>query len=152
MTTPADLACRYFDPAPITVPADPATLTAAITVQIVDTAYADAVAAATDASVWTVKQTASVDVDSLPATAVAAVAAADSAGIPVGQARVAYFIDYGAAGTMILSTVGPVGDETLVSNATVLGLMVQILDVHCPGLIPDPDPWTPIGPDLGRDR
>ena len=46
--------CQYFDPAPITVPADPSTLVTAVMASSSDTTFADAVTAATDATVWDV--------------------------------------------------------------------------------------------------
>ena len=50
----AELACRYFDPAEITVPADPTTLQTAVVATVTPTPYADAVAAATNPANWTV--------------------------------------------------------------------------------------------------
>ena len=55
VTTPANLACRYFDPAPITVPTDPTTLVTAIQVTVDPaTTYDAALAAATNPTAWNV--------------------------------------------------------------------------------------------------
>src|SRR6185369_17455769 len=52
---PVNLACQYFDPTAITVPADPATLTSAIRASAPQQAFADAVTAATNPAAWTVQ-------------------------------------------------------------------------------------------------
>jgi heat shock protein HslJ len=133
LTEPAELACRYFDPAEISVPEDPATLTAAITVSLDATPYADAVTAATDPAAWTVRAALTAALDEVPATVVAAEALADVGSITAGQSRVSYLLDYGAAGTLVLSTVGAAGDQTDAANAVVLGLMVQASTFTVPG-------------------
>ena len=56
VTSPASLACQYFDPSPITVPSDPTTLVTTIMASSSDTDYEDAVEAATDTSSWDVTQ------------------------------------------------------------------------------------------------
>jgi heat shock protein HslJ len=125
VSTPANLSCQYFDPAPITVPADPATLTTAIQASVTDTTYADAVTAATDTTAWTVQQQTQLTLDNLPATMVAATAASDAAGIPAGTSRVAYLVDVGAAGTVTLWTAGTAGDESFADYAAILSLMTE---------------------------
>jgi heat shock protein HslJ len=124
LAEPPDVACRYFDRDPIEVPSDPSTLTTAIMVATSATPYADAVAEATDAGAWTVRQTVEVTVDGLPATMVEAEATADTGGVPAGTSRLAYLIDYGSAGTLTLFTLGASGDKTYAANAAVLTLMV----------------------------
>ena len=54
VTSPADLACRYFDPSPITVPSDPSTLVTVVMASTSASTYSDAVAAATDPASWDV--------------------------------------------------------------------------------------------------
>ena len=56
VTSPAAVACQYFDPKPITVPADPTTLKTAVMARNIPTSYADAVAAATNTANWNVAQ------------------------------------------------------------------------------------------------
>ena len=69
VATPPNLACRYFDPAEITVPADPTTLTTAVMIKTDPLGtYTDALAAATDPANWTVATNEAVTVSGLPAT------------------------------------------------------------------------------------
>jgi heat shock protein HslJ len=124
LAEPPDVACRYFDRDPIEVPSDPSTLSTAIMVATSATPYADAVAEATDTGTWTVRQTVEVTVDGLPATMVEAEATAETGGVPAGTSRLAYFVDYGSAGTLTLFTLGASGDKTYAANAAVLTLMV----------------------------
>ena len=124
VTQPAELACRYFDRDPITVPDDPSTLTTPVMVQTASTAYADAVTAATDTASWSIRQTVELEIDGLPATMVEGETTVAAGDIPAGTSRVAYLIDYGSAGTMTLFTLGTAGDETYAANAAVLTLMV----------------------------
>ena len=119
MTEPAELACRFFDRAPISVPDDPATLTAAVTIQVLDAPYPEAVTLATDGSAWDVAETLEVDADGYAATMVAATATTEVAGIPVGSSRVAYLVDAGEAGTIVLSTVGAADDLALAGRDVV---------------------------------
>ena len=98
LAEPPELACRYFDPAEIVVPADPATLDTAVRADLDATPFADAVAAASDPANWTVAASSSFDVGGAPVTCVTATAAAEGAGIPVGEARQACFADVKAAG------------------------------------------------------
>ena len=125
VTTPADLKCQYFDPAPITVPADPSTLVTAVMASSSDTTFADAVAAATDATSWDVTATEDLTLSGLDATAIAATATADSAGIPVGTSRYAYFVNVGSSGTVTMWTVGTVGEGEFANDSTILSLMVS---------------------------
>ena len=101
VTSPADLACQYFDPSPITVPSDPDTLVTTIMATSSATSYNDAVEAATDASSWDVTQQQELTLDGLDATLVAATSTADSAGIPPGTSQFAYLVDVGSSGTVI---------------------------------------------------
>jgi heat shock protein HslJ len=132
VATPANLACQYFDPAPITVPADPATLTTAIQASASDTVYADAVSAATDATAWTIQQQTQLTLDNLPATMVAATATSDAAGIPAGTSRVAYLVDVGAAGTVTLWTAGAASDPSFANYAAILSLMTEFSEFTAP--------------------
>ena len=124
LAEPPDLACRHFDRDPIEVPSDPSTLSTAIMVATSDAPYADAVGEATDTGAWTVRQTLELSVDGLPATMVEAEATADTGRVPAGTSRLAYFVDYGSAGTLTLFTLGASGDKTYAANAAVLTLMV----------------------------
>ncbi len=124
VTTPANLACQYFDPAPITVPADPTTLVTAIMASSSATTFADAVTAATDASSWDVTAQQDLKLSGLDATAIAATATAASAGIPVGTSRYAYLVDVGSSGTVTMWTTGTVGQGEFANDSTILSLMV----------------------------
>ena len=126
LAEPAELACRYFDPAPITVPADPATLETTVRASVDATAFADAVTAATDPAAWTVRQRADLTLDNLPATLVEAAATTDAAGIPVGTSRFAYLINVGSAGTITVWTTGAQADEAYAAGAAVVTLMTAL--------------------------
>jgi hypothetical protein len=119
-----NLACQYFSPDPITVPADPTTLTTAIQASSSATAFSESVSAATDAAAWTVQQSSPLTLDNLEATMIAATANSDAAGIPVGTSRVAYLVNVGSAGTVTLWTAGSAGDEAFQENSAILSLMV----------------------------
>jgi heat shock protein HslJ len=121
---PADLACRYFDRDPISVPNDPAKLTTAVMLTTSSATYADIVAEATDDASWTVRQTVELEIDGLPATMVEGETKDVTGTLEAGTSRLAYIIDYGSAGTMTLFTVGTAGDDIYAANAAVLTLMV----------------------------
>lgn len=116
---PAELACRYFDPAPITVPDDLTALVTAITIEELGVAYADAVAGATDPETWDITRQADVTVGGRPATFVEAVSLTDAE----GASSFAYIIDMGSAGTLVIRTIGMAGDPTYVANSAVVTLM-----------------------------
>jgi len=124
VTEPADLACRYFDPDPITVPSDPSTLVTTVMASTADGSYGDVVAQATNAGTWDVTQSQEITVDGLPATVVDAKAIADGGAVPNGTSRFAYFIDVGSSGTVSLFTTGTSGDEAYETQAGVVTLMV----------------------------
>jgi heat shock protein HslJ len=132
LTTPADLACRYFDPAPIEVPSDPATLATIVQASVTDTTFADAVAAATDTANWDVTQESDLTLDGLPASQVIATASSDAAGIPVGMSRVAYIVDVGAAGSVTMWTTGTASDAAFAQQAALLGLMTEFSEFTAP--------------------
>ena len=125
VTSPADLACQYFDPAPITVPSDPTTLVTTIMASSTATSYSDSVTAATDASSWTVTQQQELTLDGLDATLVAATATADSAGIPIGSSSFAYLVDVGSYGTVTMWTTGTANTIEYSQASAVLSLMVN---------------------------
>ena len=125
LTEPADAACRYFDPNPISAPTEPGTVAAAITVRPDAAAYDDAVLAATDPANWTVIQSVPVTVSGLPATRIEATSIASESGTPVGVSLYSYIIDYGVAGTLTIQTSGTAGDSTYVANTLVVNLMAQ---------------------------
>jgi heat shock protein HslJ len=125
VTLPANLECQYFDPAPITVPADPATLQTAIMASSATTTYTDAVTAATDAATWTVTGQQTVKLDGLDATVVAATAKVAAGQVPAGSSRLAYIVDVGSSGTVTMWTVGIVGDAAFGQNSAILSLMAD---------------------------
>ena len=123
VTTPPTLACRYFDPNPITVPADPTTLQTAVMVKTDLTAsYADALTAATNPTAWNVLRNEPVTVAGRPGTRVEATSTAGSPGVPVGSTRYAYLIDVEGHPVWI-ETVGTVGDQAYTTNVSVVDLM-----------------------------
>jgi heat shock protein HslJ len=133
LAEPPELACRYFDPEPITVPADPATLATAVMITTAETGYADAVAAATDPATWEVHQQVEVTVDGLPATMVEAAALVDSDGVAAGTSRLAVVLDYGSAGTMTAWTSGTADDEAYAAHVAMLTLMIGLSEFSAPG-------------------
>ena len=125
LSAPPQAACRYFDPNPISVPTDPGTLDAAVTVRPDVASYDDAVAAATDAANWNVLQSTQVTVSGLPATLVEATSTAAESGTPVGTTLYQYIIDYGASGTLSIQTSGTAGDAAYEANTQVVDQMAQ---------------------------
>jgi heat shock protein HslJ len=123
LTEPAELACRYFDPEPITVPADPSTLVTAVTVADESIAYADAVAAATEPASWDITRQADVTISGLAATFVEAVSLSDDAGLAAGTSSFAYLIDLGSAGTVTIRTTGIADDASYAANSLVVTLI-----------------------------
>jgi heat shock protein HslJ len=132
LTAPADLACRYFDPAKITVPADGSAPEAAIMADALTTAYDDSVAAATDPATWTVEASSEDDVDGAALTCVSAVALVESQGVAEGEARYACFVDVGTSGTVVLQTVGTPGDSAYLADAAIVSLMT-LGSTYAPG-------------------
>ncbi|MGZ3586328.1 MAG: META domain-containing protein [Candidatus Limnocylindrales bacterium] len=123
VSEPADLACRYFDPQPITVPADPTTLRTAVMAQTSTTTYADAVAAATNPSTWDVKQKSETTVRGVAVTCVDAVALTASGSVSAGTSRFACLADVGSAGTVAIATTGAAGDPAYGARSAVVLLM-----------------------------
>jgi heat shock protein HslJ len=130
---PPDLACRYFDPESIIVPADPTTLETAVMVVTSDTPFADAVNMATDPASWDVTALRDVIVGTVPATFVEAVAIADSAGVAIGTSSYAYIVDYGDAGTLTIRTTGTAGDADYVESSAAATLMAALSTFTPPG-------------------
>lgn len=125
VTEPASAACRYFDPAPITVPADPATLTTAVMIQPDPAAsYQDALTTATNPTAWNVLTNQPVTVSGLPATRIQATSTAGSTGFPVGVTRYGYLINVGGRGVWI-ETSGTVGSAAYTTNMSVVDLMAS---------------------------
>ena len=91
------------------MPDDPSTLVTYEMAASSDTAYADAVTAATDAASWDVTAQQELTVSGLDATAISATATVDSAGIPTGTSRYAYLVDVGSSGTVTMWTTGIAG-------------------------------------------
>jgi heat shock protein HslJ len=123
VTTPADLVCRYFDPKPITVPADPATLQTAVMAKVLATPYADAVTAATNPANWTVARQGSSTVSGTPYTCVDATALVATAGVPVGSSAFSCLVNVGSAGTVVIQTIGTAGDVTYEEHSAIVSLM-----------------------------
>ena len=99
VTAPPTAACRYFDPAAITVPADPSTLTTAVMIKSDPAAtYDAALAAATNPTAWNVLTNKPVTVSGLPATQIEATSTAGSPGVPAGSTRYGYLINVRASG------------------------------------------------------
>ena len=118
-------ACRYFDPAPITVPADPSTLTTAVMIKSDPAStYDAALASATNPTAWNVLRNESVTVSGLPATLIEATSSAGSPGVPAGSTRYGYLINV-AGHPAWFETVGTVGDATYTTNTSVVDLMAS---------------------------
>jgi heat shock protein HslJ len=123
VTTPPAAACRYFDPAPITVPADLATLTTAVMIKSnPGSTYQAALSAATNPTAWNVLRNESATVLGLPATLVEATSSAGSPGYPAGSTRYGYLIDVAGAPAWI-ETVGTVGSTAYTTNTSVVDLI-----------------------------
>ena len=133
VTEPADLACRYFDAVPITVPADPATLDTPIRAAVVATAYQEAVTAATDAANWTLATKSEFNVRGAAVTCIGAIAKTGAAGIPVGQARYACLANVQTAGTVAIWATGAPGDEVFLMEAGVVNQMTLASTFTPPG-------------------
>ncbi len=132
LTAPPAQACRYFDPNPITVPADPATLVTAVMIKSDPTAsYTDALTAATNPTAWNVLVNQPVTVSGLPATRIEATSTAGSDGVAVGQTRYAYLIDAGGHPVWI-ETIGTVGDAAFNTNVTVVNLIASQSTIMVP--------------------
>ena len=122
VTAPPTAACRYFDPAAITVPADPSTLTTAVMIKGDEAStYDAALAAATNPTAWNVLKNQSVTVSGLPATLIEATSTAGSPGVPAGSTRYGYLINVGHA--VWMETVGNVGDAAYTTNTSAVDLM-----------------------------
>ena len=122
---PPEVVCRYFDPAPITVPADPTTLVTAVRADVFKTPYADAIKAATDPATWTVTAKSEANIRGIAVTCVLAVAASDASGIPAGTARYACFANVQTAGTVEIWASGAPGDATFAVTSAVVSLMTM---------------------------
>ena len=135
MTEPADLACRYFDAVPITVPDDPATLDTPVRADVLATPYQEAVTAATDAANWTVATKSEFNVRGAAVTCIGAIAKTDAAGIPVGQARYACLANVQTAGTVAIWATGAPDDEVFLHGGRRRQPDDPGLDLHAARLI-----------------
>jgi hypothetical protein len=124
LASPADLACRYFNPTPITVPADPTTLDTAIMANVVATPYATLVAAAWYRTNWDVRVGQQAELNGVALTCIGGVALTDASGFPVGQAAFQCFADVGTAGTVVVWATGPEDDPALQAEGAVVYLMM----------------------------
>ena len=124
-TTPTTIACQYFDPAAITVPADPATLKTAVMIKAdTTTTYQDALTAATNPADWTVLTNEPVTIGGLPATRLQATAKISTPEVSAGATRYGYLID-APAHPLWIETSGTVGDPTFTTNMSVVDLIVS---------------------------
>jgi heat shock protein HslJ len=121
---PPELACRAFDPDPIEPPAEGETPDVAVTADVLELAYGDAVAAATDPANWEVSSTIDDERDGVPVTCVAAVATTDATGIAEGDGRYACFADVGDGATVVLFATEPPGSDVASSEVAVVSLMM----------------------------
>jgi heat shock protein HslJ len=133
VTEPAELACRYFDAVPITVPADPATLDTPVRADVFATPYQEAVTAATDPANWTVATTSEFNVRGAAVTCVGAIARTDAAGIPTGQARYACLANVQTAGTVAIWATGAPDDDVFLMEAGVVNQMTLASTFTPPG-------------------
>ncbi len=133
VTEPAELACRYFDAVPITVPDDPATLDTPVRADILETPYQEAVTAATDAASWKVATKSEFNVRGAAVTCIGAIAATDAAGIPAGQARYACLANVQTAGTVTIWATGAPDDEVFLMEAAVVSQMTLASTFTPPG-------------------
>lgn len=125
VTAPPTLACRYFDPNPITVPADPTTLDTAVEIASDPTVtYDDALTAATNPTAWNVITNVPVTISGLPAVRLQATSTAGTPDVPVGATRYGYLIDAGGHPVWI-ATVGTAGDPAFVSDSLVVDVMAS---------------------------
>jgi heat shock protein HslJ len=125
VAAPPALACRYFDPEPITVPADPATLTTAVMVKVdLTSTYDAALTAATNPVAWNVLIQQPVTVAGLPATRLEATSTAGSPGYPVGTTRYGYLVNAGGR-PVWFETSGTIGDATFTTDMSVVDLMAS---------------------------
>ena len=124
-TTPPTIACQYFDPAAITVPADPATLKTAVMIKADPaTTYQDALTAATNPVDWTVLTNEPVTIGGLPATRLQATAKISTPEVSAGATRYGYLID-SAGHPLWIETSGTVGNATFTTNMSVVDLIVS---------------------------
>ena len=133
VTEPADLACRYFDAVPITVPADPATLATPVRADVLATPYQDAVLSATDTNNWTVATKSEFNVRGAAVTCIGAIARTDASGIPVGQARYACLANVQTAGTVAIWATGAPDDDVFLMEAAVVNQMTLASTFTPPG-------------------
>jgi hypothetical protein len=132
VTAPPNLACRYFSPTAITVPADPTTLTTAVMIKADPTAsYADALSAATNPTAWNVSVNQPATVGGLPAQRIEATSTAGSEGVAAGQTRYGYLVDAGGHPFWI-ETIGTLGDATYQTNVTTVNLIASQVTIVPP--------------------
>ena len=132
VTTPATIACRYFDQDPITVPADPATLSTDVMIQVdLTSTYQAALTAATNPTAWNVLVNEPATVSGLPATKIEATSTAGSDGVAVGTTRYGYLIDYGGRPAWIVTT-GKVGNTGYATKMSAVDLIASQSTITVP--------------------
>jgi heat shock protein HslJ len=133
ITEPPELTCHYFDPAPITVPADGSAVLAAVQADLSATPYQDAITAATDPATWKVSAKSEVNVRGTAVTCIGAIAVVDSAGVAAGDESYACLANVQTAGTVVIRTTGAPGDEAFAEKAAVVSLMTMASTFTAPG-------------------
>jgi len=128
VTSPANLACRYFSPTQITVPADPSTLTTAVMIQgDPASTYDAALAAATNPTAWNVLQQKPATVGGgtgWPATLIEATSTAGSPGYPPGVTRYGYLLNAGGKPAWIVTS-GTISTAAYQTNQQVVQLIAS---------------------------
>ena len=132
-TDPAAVACRYFDPAPIEVPADLSTLVVAVRADAIAKAYQEVVSKATDTTLWKVSQKAEFNVRGAAVTCVSAISNSEATGLPVGTGSYSCMADVQTAGTVLIWTTGMPDDPVFQSNAALVTLMTEASTFTAPG-------------------
>ena len=126
VTSPPTLACRYFSPTQITVPADPSTLKTAVMIQSDPAStYDAALAAATNPTAWNVLQQQPATVGGgtgWPATLIEATSTAGSPGYPPGVTRYGYLLNVSGKPAWIVTS-GTINTPEYNTNKSVVQLI-----------------------------
>ena len=132
-TEPPEITCHYFDPEPITVPADGSAILAAVQADLSATPYQDAITAATDPATWKVSSKSETNVRGTAVTCIGAIAVVDSAGVAAGDASYACLANVQTAGTVVIRTTGAPSDPAFAEKAAVVSLMTMASTFTAPG-------------------
>ena len=132
-TDPAAVACRYFDPEPIEVPADLSTLVVAVRADAIAKNYQEVVGKATDATLWKVAQKTEFNVRGTAVTCVNAISNSETTGLPVGTGSYSCMANVQTAGTVLIWTTGMPDDPVFQSNSALVTLMTEASTFTAPG-------------------